>query len=230
MAMEWLDGRSLRHVLGAEGKLPMERAIAIAIQILSALDYMHGHGVVHRDLKPENIMLDDEDRAKIFDFGIAAKAGSRRLTFGKLSQVMGSPDYISPEQVKNQRGDARSDLYATGIVLFEMLTGETPFHGSNPFAVMHARLEQPPPQPSEINRDVLPQLEAIILRALEIDPDLRHTNAREFADELTNPSVVRLRDLRRQPAPRQRSLLSYLMLALIPAIVFALLLYVARAG
>ena len=85
-------------------------------------------------------MVDEEGQIKIIDFGIASFAGSRRLTFGKLSQIMGSPDYISPEQVKNNRGDARSDLYAVGVILYEMLTGETPFHGANPFAVMNARL------------------------------------------------------------------------------------------
>jgi eukaryotic-like serine/threonine-protein kinase len=102
MAMEWLDGRPLRQVLTDEGALSLQRSVWIAMEILVALDYMHTQGVVHRDLKPENIMLDADDRIKIIDFGIAASAGSRRLTFGKLSHVMGSPDYISPEQVKNK--------------------------------------------------------------------------------------------------------------------------------
>jgi eukaryotic-like serine/threonine-protein kinase len=234
MAMEWLDGRLLRQVLAEEGPLPMEPAVAIATQILDALDYMHSHGVVHRDLKPENVMVDDHDHIKIIDFGIASGAGARRLTFGKLSQVMGSPDYISPEQVKNKRGDARSDLYAVGIMLYEMLTGETPFHGSNPFAVMNARLKQPPRPPSEINPDILPELETCILRALERDPNQRYARARDFARDLVNdlahPSSVRVRDLRQQPPARRRSVLSYLMFALLPAAVLGLLLYVARAG
>jgi serine/threonine-protein kinase len=230
MAMEWLDGRLLRQVLAEEGKLTSDRAILITLQVLEALEYMHGAGVVHRDLKPENIMLDAEDRIKIIDFGIAATAGARRLTFGKLSQVMGSPDYISPEQVKNKRGDARSDLYAAGIVLYEMLTGETPFHGTNPFVVMNARLEQAPRPLREINSEISPQVEQIVLRALERDPDLRYANSRQFAEDLLNPQEFPTRELPQQPMPRRRSLLSYLMLALIPAVVFALLLYVARAG
>jgi eukaryotic-like serine/threonine-protein kinase len=239
MAMEWLDGRLLRQVLAEEGPFSIDRAISIATEILAALDYMHGAGVVHRDLKPENIMIADDGHIKIIDFGIAAVAGSRRLTFGKLSQVMGSPDYISPEQVKNKRGDARSDLYAVGVMLYEMLTGETPFHGANPFAVMNARLIQAPRPPSEINPGISPELEATVLRALERDPKRRYASAQEFAWDLANPGEVRtpdrpaLPDVRqvdlRQHPPR-RSLVSYVMLALIPVVVFALLLYVARAG
>ena len=240
MAMEWLEGRLLRQALTEEGALPVERAISIAIAILDALGYMHGQGVVHRDLKPENIMLlspsAGEDRIKIIDFGIACLAGARRLTFGKLSQVMGSPDYISPEQVKNKRGDARSDVYAAGVIVYEMLTGETPFHGENPFAVMNARLRATPRAPSDINPGIPPQLDAIALRALERDPGRRYASAQEFAHHLIHwreapaarhPGLV---DLRQQPSPRTRSLASYFMLALIPAVVVALLLYVARAG
>jgi eukaryotic-like serine/threonine-protein kinase len=236
MAMEWLDGDLLRQVLAKEGRFSIERAIHITMQILVALDYMHGQGVIHRDLKPENIMLAGDDRVKIIDFGIAACAGSRRLTFGKLSQVMGSPDYISPEQVKNKRGDARSDLYAVGVILYEMLTGETPFHGANPFAVMNARLVESPKPPSEINPDISRELDAIVLRALERDPNQRYATAPEFGFDLSHPAQVDLSERRavvdlRQQAPAQpRSLVSYLMLALIPAVLFALLLYVARAG
>ena len=235
MAMEWIDGRLLRQVLADQGPLSIERAVWIGMEILVALDYMHSHGVVHRDLKPENIMLDANDRIKIIDFGIASSAGSRRLTFGKLSHVMGSPDYISPEQVKNKRGDARSDLYAVGVILYEMLTGETPFHGANPFAVMNARLQEPPRPPSEINPEISPELDAVILRALQRDPNLRYARAQEFAyclshpgefPALERPAVV---DLRQQPI-RRRSLASYLMFALIPVVLLGLLLYVARAG
>jgi serine/threonine protein kinase len=241
MAMEWLDGRLLREVLAKEGPFSIQRAVSIATEILGALEYMHGSGVVHRDLKPENIMIEarhqsEGDRIKIIDFGIAAVAGARRLTFGKLSQVMGSPDYISPEQVKNKRGDARSDLYAVGVMLYEMLTGETPFHGANPFAVMNARLVQTPRPPSEINPDIPSDLSAVVMRALERDPKQRYASARDFTWDLSHPGQVRrpegpaLVDLRQQPPGRPRSLVSYLMLALIPAVVFALLLYVARAG
>jgi eukaryotic-like serine/threonine-protein kinase len=232
MAMEWLDGRLLRHVL-AEGRMAPGRALAIAAELLAALDYMHGQGVVHRDLKPENIMVTDGGQIKIIDFGIASLAGSRRLTFGKLSQVMGSPDYISPEQVQNKRGDARSDIYAAGAILYEMLTGETPFQGSNPFAVMNARLTERPSPPSEIDPSIPPQLEAVVLRALARDPAGRYAFAREFAHDLAHLDEVafanRLVDLRRDPS-RKRSFVSSFMRALIPIVLLAALLYVARAN
>lgn len=234
MAMEWLDGRLLRLVL-AEGRMAPERALAIASELLAALDYMHGQGVVHRDLKPENIMVgEDGGHIKIIDFGIAALAGSRRLTFGKLSQVMGSPDYISPEQVKNKRGDARSDVYAAGAILYEMLTGRTPFQGSNLFAVMNARLTQAPSPPSEIDPDIQVQVEAVVLHALERDPEQRYASARAFAHDLAHldevPFGERLVDLRREAPPRKRSLLSSLMRALIPFVLLAVLFYVARTN
>ena len=236
MAMEWLDGRLLREVLAEEGRLSIHRALSITTEMLGALEYMHDQGVVHRDLKPENIMLDVDGRIKIIDFGIAAVAGSRRLTFGKLSQVMGSPDYISPEQVKNKRGDARSDLYAVGVILYEMLTGGTPFHGANPFAVMNARLVNTPLPPSELNPEVPVWLDAVVLRALARDPNGRYQSAQEFAWNLSHPGEVRIPegpavvDLRQKPTSHPRPLVSYVMFALIPAVVFALLLYVARAS
>jgi len=235
MAMEWLDGRLLRQVLAETRPLPAERAVAIAIQILAALDHMHARGVVHRDLKPENVMLDAQDRVKIIDFGIAACEGSRRLTFGKLSQVMGSPDYISPEQVKNKRGDARSDIYSVGVILYEMLAGEKPYHGENPFAVMNARLTAPPSPPSAVHSGIPPVLDGIVMRALERNPNDRYANAQEFARDLAHPDEIErqeqphLLDLRQTPAAK-RSLRSYFMLALIPAVLLGLLLYLARLG
>jgi len=127
MVMEWVEGRLLRQIMGELRKLPIDRARRITVNVCDALDYIHRNGVVHRDLKPENIMVDEKDGIKLIDFGIAGKAGARRLTFAKLSNVVGTPDYISPEQVKGKRGDGRSDIYSMGVMLYEMLTGKTPF-------------------------------------------------------------------------------------------------------
>ena len=147
IVMEWVDGKLLRQLQGPQRKLSPERAVKITLGIADALAYIHSHGVVHRDLKPENIMIDPEDGIKLIDFGIAGQEGARRLTFAKLSQVMGTPEYISPEQVKGKRGDGRSDIYALGVMLYEMLTGKPPFQGPNPFAVMNDRLLNNPIPP-----------------------------------------------------------------------------------
>ncbi len=125
-------------------------------------------------MKPENIMVDPEDRIKLIDFGIAANEGSRRLTFANLSNVMGTPDYISPEQVKGKRGDARSDIYAMGVMLYEMLTGKVPFTGNNAFLIMNDRLLNSPVPPREVDPSITPAMQEIIYRALERDPKNRY--------------------------------------------------------
>ncbi|MBV9612387.1 MAG: serine/threonine protein kinase [Acidobacteriaceae bacterium] len=234
MAMEWVDGRLLRNILKELGKLPSERAVRIALGVSDALEYIHSHGIVHRDLKPENIMVGDNDRVKLIDFGIAGQEGARRLTFAKLSQLMGTPDYISPEQVKGKRGDARSDIYALGVMLYEMLTGKVPFQGPNAFAIMNDRLLNNPVPPREINASSSPELQEIIYRALERDPKNRYASAREMAWDLEHQNQVgvsdrpELRDWRSRRSPLYRRILFYLMLAAIPVVVFAVLLYVAR--
>ena len=234
MAMEWVDGRLLRQIMNQQKKFPPERAVGIALQIAAALEYIHSHGVVHRDLKPENIMVDANDHIKLIDFGIAANIGSRRLTFAKFSATMGTPDYISPEQVKGKRGDARSDIYALGVMLYEMLTGKVPFTGPNPFVIMNDRLLNNPVPPREIDPAISPQLQEIIYRALERDPAKRYPCAREFAHDLEHQEQVGVADRdeltnwRVRKQPRTRQILFYVALALIPIVIFAILLWVAK--
>jgi serine/threonine-protein kinase len=234
MVLEWVDGRLLRQILIEQKKLPVERAVQLTLNTLEALEYIHSHGVVHRDLKPENIMVDPEDRIKLIDFGIAGASGTRRLTFAKLTQAMGTPDYISPEQVKSKRGDARSDIYAMGVMLYEMLTGDVPFHGPNPFAIMNDRLLNNPVPPRELNPEISPQLQEIIYRALERNPANRYSSAKEFARDLQHQEEVgvaerpELRDWKQRRSPWVRQALFYAMMAMIPVVIFGLLFYFAR--
>jgi len=234
MVMEWVNGRLLRHILRELKPLPQERALRIAIAVCDALDYIHRNGVVHRDLKPENIMVDAEDNIKLIDFGIAGKAGARRLTFGKLSQVMGTPDYISPEQVRGKRGDGRSDIYSLGVMLYEMLTGETPFQGANPFLVMNDRLVNNPIPPREHNPAISPELQEVIYRAIEREPQDRYSTANEFAwdlEHLNEVSVVdrsELRDWKIRRTPWLKRILFYVAMALIPIVVFGVIIWAIR--
>jgi serine/threonine protein kinase len=236
MVMEWVEGRELRKLLIEQKKLSTERAITIMAAVCRALDYAHACGVVHRDLKPENIMVDRDDRAKLIDFGIAGRAGARQLTFGAMSQLMGTPDYVSPEQVNGKPGDARSDIYALAVVLYEMVTGTTPFRGPNPFAVMNDRLLNNPIPPRELNPEVSPQLQEVIYRAMRRDPADRYATAGAFAWDLEHLDLVDPHDrleLRNWDWRRRhwlKSALLYTALALIPIGIFALLLYVAHSS
>ncbi|MGP8253542.1 MAG: serine/threonine-protein kinase [Terracidiphilus sp.] len=236
MVIEWVDGKLLRAILSEMGtneerKLPIERAVKLTLEICDALDTMHKHGVVHRDLKPENIMVSEGDRVKIIDFGIAMKEDARRLTFTDTS-LLGTPDYISPEQVKGQRGDQRSDIYALGAMLYEMLTGQPPFTGSNPLAVMNERVLNDPKPARELNSKITPELEEILSRALERDPRHRYATAAEMAWELEHPELVGVDEGRRVAAHGRRRntrrLLLYAALALVPVALFVVMLLLAK--
>jgi serine/threonine-protein kinase len=234
MVMEWLDGRLLRQILNEQKKLPVERAVRITQGIAEALEHVHANGVVHRDLKPENIMVGENDAVHLIDFGIAGSAGARRLTFAGFSQSMGTPDYISPEQVRGKRGDARSDVYALGVMLYEMLTGSVPFSGPNPFAVMNDRLLNQPVPPRQLDASITPQMQEILYRALEREPKNRYASAREMAHDLAHQDEVgvaaRPEEARweERQSPEKRRALMIGALVLIPLVLFAVLLLVAR--
>lgn len=234
MVMEWVEGRLLRSLLNEERKLSIERSVAITLRICDALDTMHKYGVVHRDLKPENIMVDSEDRIRLIDFGIAMKEDARRLTFVNLSATLGTADYISPEQVKGQRGDQRSDIYATGIMLYEMLTGQVPFAGPNPLASMNERLLHDAPSVRERNPEIAPELQEIVYRALERDPRHRYATAGEMAWDLEHQEQVGVEERDTRTAARggrkkvKRELMLYIALGLIPVVIFVLMVLVAK--
>jgi len=234
MVIEWVDGRLLRSIMNQQHPLPVNRAVKLTLAVCDALDTMHKHGVVHRDLKPENIMVDDEDSIKIIDFGIAMKEDARRITHASMSPALGTPDYISPEQVKGQRGDQRSDVYALGAMLYEMLTGQPPFSGPNPLAVMNERVLSDPRPARELNSEISPEVEEVLFRALERDPRHRYSTAHEMAWELEHPELVGVNssdhraDSRGQLLPSMNTMLFYAGLALVPVVLFLVMLLFAK--
>ena len=204
LVMEFLEGRTLAEVLSKRKKLSEGEAVAYASNICDALEYLHLNGIAHRDLKPQNIMVCSDGSLRLFDFGIARVERARRLTFVGLTPALGTPDYISPEQVRGKRGDHRSDIYSLGAILYEMVTGATPFEGESPYVVMNARVTGDPEAPRKINPELNPALEEVILHAMERDPRKRYPSAVEMKRDLENLDKVEIthRDQRlRAPQP-----------------------------
>ena len=205
IVLEYVHGELLRARLKREGRLPIDEAVKIAVRIADALRYLHDHAVVHRDLKPENIMLTLDGGVKLLDFGIALDTTLRKLTWGSLSQSVGTPDYMAPEQIKGKRGDARTDLYALGVILYEMLTGVVPFHEDSLYAAMRKKVETLPVPPRQLRPEIDPALEEVVLHALESNPEDRFETAFEMREALVHPSsvVTRARATRTVPPRAQ---------------------------
>jgi eukaryotic-like serine/threonine-protein kinase len=190
IVMEYIDGVSLRAMMRDKRPLDTAKGLDVARQICSALVYMHSQGVVHRDLKPENILLTEKGQVKIMDFGIALDESARRLTWSGLSSTIGTPDYMAPEQISGRRGDVRTDIYALGTMLYEMLTGNLPFEGENVYAMMRAKGNEDPQPPSRYRPDLDPHLEEIILQAIARLPRDRYSTAAQMKKDLCDPAQV----------------------------------------
>ena len=184
LALEYIDGITLRELLGREGRLSVPRAVDVAEQLATAMASAHALGICHRDLKPENVLVTPDGRVVVTDFGIALMEGARRLTWRWLTSTMGTPDYMAPEQIEGRRGDARTDVYALGIMLFEMLAGRVPWEGDNPLAVMSQHVNAPVPSLVAIDPAIPPPLEAIVRKCLRKDPAERYADAGELRVDL----------------------------------------------
>jgi serine/threonine-protein kinase len=182
IAMEFLEGRELRDVLNEGPRLPVDQVLDIVMQVALGLAYAHEHGIVHRDVKPSNIMVIRDGHVKITDFGIARMASSTVQT--QAGVVLGSPKYMSPEQVLGKSIDQRSDIFSLGVMLYEMLAGQAPFVGDTINAVMYQTMNTVPAPPSALNSEVPAMLDFIITKALAKELDHRYQNAKEFADDL----------------------------------------------
>jgi len=190
MVMELIDGPNLKTRLGEmaqEGQVfPLEEAVHIVVSVANALDYAHQHGMVHRDIKPANIVFGQDDQVILTDFGIARMVNTTTLTAS--GAMVGTPAYMAPEQGVGQAGDERADIYSLGVVLYQLLTGSLPFDADTPLGVILKHINAPLTPPTELNPDLPPGIEAVIMRALAKSPDNRYQTAKEFAAEADFPA------------------------------------------
>jgi eukaryotic-like serine/threonine-protein kinase len=184
IVMEYVEGRTLRDVLKIEGRLMPRRAMEIVADVCAALDFSHRNGIIHRDIKPGNVMITRTGAVKVMDFGIARAVADNAATVTQTAAVIGTAQYLSPEQARGETVDARSDVYSTGVLLFELITGHPPFTGDSPVAVAYQHVRENPPPPSTINPDVPPELDAIVLKAMAKNPANRYQSAGEMRADL----------------------------------------------
>ncbi|MEV4806891.1 Stk1 family PASTA domain-containing Ser/Thr kinase [Nonomuraea sp. NPDC049421] len=184
IVMEYVDGRTLRDLLRQDRRLLPERAVELVDGILRALDYSHRGGIVHRDIKPANVMITRAGDVKVMDFGIARAMADSAATMTQTAQVIGTAQYLSPEQARGERVDARSDIYSTGCVLYELLTGQPPFTGDSPVAIAYQHVREEPIPPSQIDREIPAWADAIVLKAMAKDPAQRYQSAGEMRADI----------------------------------------------
>ena len=184
IVMEYVDGRTLRDIVKTEGPMPARRAMEIMADVCAALDFSHRHQIIHRDVKPANVMITRAGAVKVMDFGIARALGDGQAAVTQTAAVIGTAQYLSPEQARGESVDARSDVYATGCVLYELLTGEPPFTGDSPVAVAYQHVREDPRSPSSVNPRINPVLDAVVLRAMSKNPANRYQSAAEMRMDL----------------------------------------------
>jgi serine/threonine-protein kinase len=209
IVMEYVDGRTLRDLLRDDRRLLPERALEITDGVLRALDYSHRSGIVHRDIKPGNVMLTRNGEVKVMDFGIARAVSDAQATMTQTAQVIGTAQYLSPEQARGERVDARSDLYSTGCLLYELLTGRPPFLGDSPVAIAYQHVRENPVPPSHLDPEIPAWADSIVLRAMAKDPAQRYQSAADMRTDIQRalsgvpgPSPATNTARRRRDTPR----------------------------
>ncbi len=249
IVMEYVEGRTLRDILQAEGPLLPERALEVTADVCDALDYSHRAGVVHRDIKPGNVMLTPGGDVKVMDFGIARAVAASSTTMTQTASVIGTAQYLSPEQARGETVDARSDIYSAGCLLYELLTGEPPFTGDSPVSVAYQHVREDPTPPSERGVELPAAVDAIALKALAKNPDNRYQSAGDMrtdieralggrpvaatplldAETMTGEPATTVLTQQPESPSRRRRVAAYLLLLLAVAIVFVSALFIARA-
>lgn len=192
LVLNYVDGKSLDVIIKEKGHFEVNETIELICNLLDALQCCHEHGIFHRDIKPENLLLGSDGHLKIIDFGIASIKGSPRVTYRGFSGLMGTPEYMSPEQIKGERGGAKSDIYAVGCVMYHMLTGDPPFTGDNPLTTMYQHMTADIKPLTSVRNDVKPELWAVIKKSLRRRKEERYNSAKEMANDLKNPTEVDL--------------------------------------
>lgn len=201
MVLEYVRGETLDQILSRRGALPTEEVIPVFCQILDGINHAHGYGIIHRDIKPANMILTETGMLKVLDFGIARLLGSNRMT--RAGNIIGTLEYMAPEQVKGLETDSRTDTYALGMMLYEVLTGRTPFNTDNEFELMKLQTESLPPLPRSINPSIPESVEAAIMKAIQKDPDDRFQTAGEFREFLLDAGFIERASIRRPTGPNQ---------------------------
>jgi eukaryotic-like serine/threonine-protein kinase len=190
IVMEYMTGESLRAIMTEDYQLSVRRFLKLGSAAAEVVAYCHQHGVFHRDLKPENLLVDENDNVKIIDFGIAVHRGANRVTWGSMSKPMGTPDYMAPEQVLGERGGAETDVYALGIMFYEMLTGYPPFVAPQPLVAMFQHLTHDPAPLNEVRKEVPEHIAAIVAKAIRRRKKERWADATQLLAALKNPDSV----------------------------------------
>ncbi|MGA2224921.1 MAG: serine/threonine-protein kinase [Syntrophobacteraceae bacterium] len=234
LVLKYVEGEQLAQVLSEKGRFPVDQAVKLVANLLDALQYCHDRGVYHRDIKPENLMLAPDGHLKILDFGIALMEGAPRVTWRGFSGLMGTPEYMAPEQIKGERGAAKSDIYAVGCLMYHLLSGSPPFTGDNPMTVMYQHMTKTP-EPLTSIKGLHPGIWAAVRKALRRRKEERYDSAEQMANDLRFPENADLKWIAEPDPPlaavlptERNNMMIYVGAVLVAALIVVLLLFLRR--